>query len=284
MIGIFDSGYGGLTIARALMDALPQYSYVYLGDNARAPYGQRSREEILQFTTQGIEYLFAQGCEVVILACNTASANALRAIQQHFLPSKYPHKRVLGIVVPTIEQITGVPWRHVEPIHQALESEQATVGILATEQTVNSGAYEIEITKRNPNIFVAQQACNGLVEAIEANDSEKIEKLIEQAITELYQKIPSYHPPISALLLGCTHFELITDGIKAHLPKDTHVYGQPEIVASSFVQYLKRHPEIQGKLTRIPARQFYTTGNPEEVADNASRYMGIKTRFNIVQL
>ncbi|MEX1112366.1 MAG: glutamate racemase [Candidatus Andersenbacteria bacterium] len=284
MIGIFDSGYGGLTIAQALFTALPQYSYLYVGDNARAPYGQRNQKEIIHLTTQGVEYLFNEGCGLVILGCNTASANALRHIQQNIIPGRYPDKRVLGIVVPTIEQITGVSWHHTEPIQQALESERATVGILATEQTVKSGAYEIEITKRNPNIFVIQQACNGLVDAIETGEQRKTEQLVAEAIEQLYSKLPPYHPRIRGVLLGCTHFELIKDVIKAHLPEATALYGQPGIVADSLAAYLMRHPEIAERLDTSARRRFVTTGDTAQAQAYTELYTGQNIHFDRVEM
>lgn len=284
MMGIFDSGFGGLTILRELLDVLPEYSYMYLGDNANAPYGSRSTEEITELTKKGIDFLFSQGCELIILGCNTASANALRTIQQSYLPERYPDKKVLGIVVPTIEQITGVPWKHVEPMRQALENEQATVGILATEATIQSGAYEIEITKRNPNIFVVQQACNGLVDAIEKGNAVEIETLVSKYVTELYESVPSYHPPLQAVLLGCTHFQLIFDVIQKHLKADTYIYGQPSIVAASLKEYLKRHPEFSGKLSKEGKIKLFTTARPEDIEPIAHMFLQEKVSFQLANI
>ncbi|MEX1998031.1 MAG: aspartate/glutamate racemase family protein [Candidatus Andersenbacteria bacterium] len=294
VIGIFDSGYGGLTILHGILKILPQYSYLYLGDNIRAPYGQRSAEEIFKFTKQGVDYLFSHGAQLVILACNTASANALRRIQHELLPGPYPnkravhgeprHRRVLGILVPTIEQITGVSWQKTEPIVSAALG-LATVGVLATEQTVRSQAYEHEIHKRNPAIRVIQQACPGLVEAIErGKDKQEIKMLVQHYIEQLYARVPAHAAPISAVLLGCTHYALIADVIAACLPKKVKLYQQPTIVAKSLQQYLKRHPEVAATLGTTGERHFLTTGDEAEVARHSRRYFNQTITFHRVML
>lgn len=280
MIGLFDSGYGGLTIARALFARMPKYSYMYLGDNENVPYGHRSQEEIFQLTKKGVEFLFTQGCQLVVLACNTASAVALRRIQQELVLTHYPGKKVLGIVVPTIEQITGVPWRSVEPIRIALEKEQATVGILATEQTVRSGVYEIEITKRNPNIHVIQQVCDGLVQAIELDNERQVDLCIHRSIYDLYEKLPLHHPKLSTVLLGCTHFELMKEKISNALPEDVVLYGQPSIVAESLREYVQHHPDI--KLDQQSQRVFFTTGDAVSAQAYAAKYIGYEAQFSRV--
>jgi len=265
MIGVFDSGYGGLPVLRAIVGRLPQYSYLYFGDNGRAPYGNRTPEEIYQFTLEGVEYLFSQGCDLVILACNTASARALRRIQQEVLPERYPDKRVLGIVVPTIEQITDKPWR-------------GTVGVLATEQTVCSGAYEKEIHHRLPDIKVVQQACEQLTVLIENGSSrESLELEIKKCLEALNHQIPL--EKLDALLLGCTHYELVKDIIRSFVPSDVCIYEQPQLVAESLAVYLARHSEIEKKLDRGGVKKFVTSGDPDAVALYASRFFGEEVVF-----
>lgn len=276
MIGVFDSGYGGLTILHGLIDALPQYDYLYLGDNARAPYGSRPAAEIIEYTQQGVDYLFQQGCPVVILACNTASAVALRSLQHDFLPQKYPNRRVLGIVVPTIEQITGLPWN----TSLAIPDEPRTIGLLATEQTVASGSYAEEIKKRNPAVQLIQQAAPDLVKVIEAGSSHEIIKQTAQNyINQLMQQASSVTPALSAVVLGCTHFEIIADMIRELLPAEVALYEQPKIVATSFANYLQRHPEIEQKLSKTGQRMFLTSGDATEVSKQSEKFFGMKIKF-----
>lgn len=272
MIGLFDSGYGGLTILHGILEVLPQYSYLYVGDNARAPYGSRSSEEIFEFTRQGVDYLFSQGCELVILACNTASASALRRLQQEVLPAQYPDKKILGILVPTIEQITGVPWKQTN--HSMSAIGVATVGVLATEATVQAGAYAEEIHKRNPSIRVVQQACPGLVEAIEAGESlTRIDSLIETYITALEAKVPA-DTSLSAVLLGCTHYALVANRIHNFLAPNIKLYEQPSIVATSLANYLDRHTELAARIEQRRTCVFLTTGNPDLISAGSQRYFG----------
>ncbi len=283
MIGLFDSGYGGLTILHGIIDLLPQYSYVYLGDNARAPYGSRSAEEVFNFTVEGMGYLFDQGCQLVILACNTASTGALRRIQQEILPSRYPDKKVLGIVVPTIEQVTGIPWKNNKPSVSA-PLGQLTVGILATQRTVDSKVYEAEIHKRNPSIRVVQQACPELVEAVERGASRaEIVPIIKSSIQNLYGQVPADAAPISAIVLGCTHFALIADDIRRELPDGVRLYEQPAIVAKSLKQYLESHPDIEKALSLGKPVEFITTGNPAVVSAISDRYFKSNVNFKKYQ-
>lgn len=283
MIGLFDSGYGGLTILHGILDELPEYSCLYLGDNARAPYGSRSSEEIFEFTKQGVDYLFSHGCALVILACNTASASALRKIQQEVLPAQYPDKKVLGILVPTIEQITGVPWKQTSHSMSALGV--ASVGVLATEATVKSNSYADEIHKRNPSIRVFQQACPGLVEAIEAGeDVYVITTMVSGYVAQLKKQVPPNAAPISAILLGCTHYALIADLITKLLPPEVRLYEQPRIVATSLKKYLAAHPEIEQKLDRKKERIFVTTGNSNDVSAQSQKYFGQSIQFKSAAL
>ena len=247
MIGFFDSGYGGLLIMKECLKALPKMSAVYFGDNARAPYGSRTEEEIFSFTVQGVKFLFAQGCNLVILACNTASANALRRIQQEIVP-QYPGKNVLGILVPTVEQISG----------------GGVVGVFATPATVASHAYAKEITHRNPQAQVIEIACSELVPRIEAGASlDELRPLVHGYANEMKRR-----GEVAAILLGCTHYPLIRNLFIEEFPK-TPLYDQGTIVAQSLRVYLDRHPEYVDESARTP--QFFTSGEPAVVENVAGR-------------
>lgn len=295
MIGIFDSGYGGLTILREITKQLPQYDYAYFGDNANAPYGEKEPEEIYELTKKGVEFLFSRGCNLVILACNTASAVALRRLQQEWLPNKYPDKKVLGIIVSTIEQITGVPWSFSSPYEGEVDSPLANlegssppvVAILATPATVKSGAYEHEVHKRNPNIKVVQQSCPKLVSLIESAAPEGVlVKELSHCLSSLRgmrlkphaEAISSSGTP-SALLLGCTHYALISHLVKPMLEPGTQLLQQPGIVASSLKQYLKRHPDIVKKLAHTGTTTFYTSGPADSVSRTAQTFFGKPISF-----
>lgn len=265
MIGVFDSGYGGLTILRAIHRALPKYSTVYFGDNARAPYGDRSDEEILEFTKQGVVALFQKGCVVVILGCNTASAAALRKLQQEWLPSAYPDRKILGILVPTVEAISVLT--------------RGNVGVLATAHTVATGAYEREIRKLNPNIQVTQYACNnlaGMIESFGADD--------ENVKQEAKECVKSIGYPLDAVLLGCTHYDLIADYIHSLLPQETSLIRQPAILAQSLTKYLVRHPEIDSRIEKTGKRTYLTSGSAEEVSTKSSKLMGESILFQAISL
>jgi glutamate racemase len=274
MIGIFDSGYGGLTILRALTERLPQYSYIYYGDNANAPYGDRSREEILQLTWEGVEWLFTHGAHLVILGCNTASALALRDIQQHILPKTHPEKRVLGIVVPTIEQITGLPWNDDANTPRSLDS--SAVGVLGTNATVRSNVYVHEIHARAPHITVFQQACPKLAEAIEQDAAENIITEYARGCVDSLLQTAGH---MDAVLLGCTHYELIAPIIQSLLPNQTRLYEQPAIVAMSTMNYLQNHPDLEQRVAQGAKRYFFTTGDRHTVEQKSSRYFGSPVHF-----
>lgn len=271
MIGVFDSGYGGLTILDALKKTLPQYSYVYLGDNAHAPYGPKTDDEIFELTKQGVGQLFQKGCSLVILGCNTASASTLRKLQQEWLPNTHSNKKILGIIVPTAEAVSG--------------HEYKTIGILATQHTVNTGVYEKEINKRNPEITIIDQACNNLAGLIEqyGADDERVEEEIKKCV------VP-FSPPyeggvrgggsvVDAVLLACTHYELIAEKIQELLPGNTVLIRQPELVAQSLANYLDRHPELETNLQSSGTCQYFTTGNPEEVSQKSSQLMKERVAF-----
>ncbi len=266
VIGVFDSGYGGLTIFQKLIETFPEYSFTYLGDNARAPYGNKSVEEIIEYTKQGVDALFQRGCTIVILGCNTASAVALRDLQQNWLPTAWPDRKLLGIVVPTIEQITTT-------------ADPVTVGILATERTVASGAYEHEIQKRNPHVRVFQFSCTnlaGMIELYGARDS-SVQAEATSCVQQLLLTIPTAAP--SAVLLGCTHYELIADTIAAALPQGTTLLHQPTIVAKSLQDYLSRHPEIESRLEKKGTYTYLTTGNAEEVTAHSKYFVEGSIKF-----
>ncbi|MEE1276928.1 MAG: glutamate racemase [Fibrobacteraceae bacterium] len=248
MIGVFDSGFGGLTILKELQKSLPEYDFVYLGDNARAPYGARSFDTIYSYTLQAVQALFDLGCPLVILACNTVSAKALRTIQQNDLPKIAPQNRVLGIVRPTAECIGEF-------------SESGHVGIFATPGTVSSESYLMEISHFSPNLVVSQQACPFWVPLVENGelDSPGAEFFIKRDIDALFAKDPA----IDTVLLACTHYPLLSPVIQKFLPKGVRLISQGEIVANKTVDYLKRHPEIENRLQKTGKTDFWTTDTVE---------------------
>jgi len=262
MIGIFDSGYGGLTILRSIYNRLPNHDYLYLGDNARNPYGPRSYEVVYKYTLECVRYLFNQGCHLVILACNTASAKALRTIQQHDLQHIDPTRRVLGVIRPTVEIID-----------QLTNSQH--VGILGTQGTVQSMSYVIEIHKLFPDIKVVQQACPLWVPLIENNEyqTEGADFFIHRYLSQLYAQ----DSQIDTLILGCTHYPIIIDKIRQH---STQIWQQPvnivaqgEIVARSLEDYLYRHPDIDSELPTKGKCVYLTTEAPDKFNANARLFM-----------
>ena len=258
-IGVFDSGYGGLTVLKEIVKGLPQYDYVYLGDNARAPYGNRSFETVYQYTLQAVKWCFDQGCPLVVLACNTASAKALRTIQQNDLPSLAPNNRVLGVIRPTTE----VMGHYTQTKH---------IGILATSGTVSSESYVIESEKFFPEVKVHQQACPLWVPIIENGEAQTegarffIKKYVDQ--------LKAQSSEIDTVLLACTHYPLIFDQIQNELPAGTKLLSQGSIVAGSLADYLNRHPEMECRLSQSGARQFYTTDDPGDFNRHASLFYG----------
>lgn len=258
-IGVFDSGYGGLTVLKEIVKALPQYDYIYMGDNGRAPYGSRSFDTVYHYTLQCVEWFFKQGCPLVILACNTASAKALRSIQQKDLPVIAPDKRVLGVIRPTSEVIGQY-------------TKTNKVGILATNGTVQSKSYLMEIEKFFPGLNVQQQACPMWVPLIENNefDNEGADFFIHKYIEQLKEK----QPDVDTVLLACTHYPLIRDKIQQQLPEGAQVIAQGEIVAGSLSDYLQRHPEMEERLTKHGSRAFFTTDSPADFDAAATRFYG----------
>lgn len=256
-IGIFDSGIGGLTVFKSIAAALPDYDYIYLGDNSRAPYGNRSFNTIHQYTWECVQWLFAQGCPLIVLACNTASAKALRTIQQKDMQVLDPAKRVLGVIRPTAEVIGNY-------------SKTGEIGVLGTNGTVQSGSYLLEIEKFFPDLKVYQQACPLWVPLIESGEYEK--PGADYFVKEYLDGIMAQSANIDTLLLACTHYPLIQDKIKDYLPKNIQVVAQGDIVASSLVDYLQRHPQMEAKLSKGQTKLFYTTDDTIEFDRHASRF------------
>lgn len=258
-IGIFDSGYGGLTVFRSIAEKLPQFDYIYLGDNARSPYGDHSFETIYRYTLECVEWLFAKGCRLVILACNTASAKALRTIQQRDLPLKYPDRRVLGVIRPTAEVIDSY-------------TTSKSVGVMGTRGTVNSESYLLEINKFFPDVKVFQQACPMWVPLIENN--EHLQAGADFFVKEYTDALMAQSEEIDCILLACTHYPLLMPKLRAIFPDYVNILTQGEIVAESLSDYLSRHPEIQEKLGRNKQRLFYTSGDCDVFNKNASIFFG----------
>jgi glutamate racemase len=257
-IGIFDSGYGGLTILHGIRQLLPEYDYLYLGDNARAPYGSRSFEVVYQFTRQAVMKLFEMGCHLVILGCNTASAKALRTIQQRDLPLIDSSRRVLGVIRPTAEVIGSLTTsRH--------------VGLLATEGTVRSDSYRLEIQKLHPDIQVTGIACPLWVPIIENNeaDSPGADYFVKKRLDQLMR----LDPEIDTIILGCTHYPILMPKILKHIQPGVRIVPQSEYVAESLQGYLQRHPDIERRITKTGHCQYYTTENPDKFKETAQIFL-----------
>ena len=268
-IGVFDSGYGGLTILDKIREVLPEYDYIYLGDNARSPYGTRSFEVVYEFTRQAVSKLFDMGCHLVILACNTASAKALRSIQMNDLPNIDPARRVLGVIRPTVECIGNI-------------TQNQHIGILATAGTVKSESYPLEIHKLFPDIRVSGVACPMWVSLVENNESQNegtdyfIRKYIDQLLTK--------DPQIDTVILGCTHFPILLPKIRQYIPEHISVISQGEYVAQSLKDYLRRHPEMDAKCTKNGNCSFYTTEAEEKFTESASTFLQQQIRVKHITL
>ena len=257
-IGVFDSGYGGLTILSKIREHMPQYDYIYLGDNARTPYGTRSFEVVYQFTLQAVEKLFELGCQLVILACNTASAKALRTIQQINLPKIDPTRRVLGVIRPTAESISQL-------------TQTRHVGILATAGTIKSESYIIEINKLFPDIIVTGEACPMWVPLVENNEynSKGSDYFVQKHINQILDK----DPQIDTLILGCTHYPLLMKKIREFTPQHVRIVAQGEYVAISLEDYLRRHPEMDNRCTKRGTCRFLTTESTSKFEESASIFL-----------
>ena len=257
-IGIFDSGYGGLTILREIRKIMPQYDYLYLGDNARTPYGTRSFDVVYEFTIQAVRYLFKQGCHLVILACNTASAKALRTIQQYDLPSLAPNRRVLGVIRPTVEVAGEISKSH-------------HIGIMATPGTVRSKTYELEIAKLFPNFQVTSEACPMWVPLVENEEynTPGADYFVRKHIDNLLQQ----DPQIDSVILGCTHYPLLRDKIRQWMPDNIHIIEQGNYVAKSLKDYLSRHQEMSEHITTGGTIRYLTTEQADVFQAKATIFM-----------
>ena len=266
-IGIFDSGYGGLTVFKAIRDKLPQYDYIYLGDNARAPYGDRSFQTVYEYTLQAVEYLFKKGCPLIILACNTASAKALRQIQKVDLERFGTDKRILGVIRPSAEEIGNY-------------TQTKHIGIVGTKGTVQSESYVLEIRKTYPDLTVHQQACPMWVPLIENNelDTPAANLQIKKDLDLLLQQSDK----IDTILLGCTHYSLLMDNIQSQLPTHITVLAQGDIVADKLDDYLFRHPEMKEQLSTNSHTRYYTTDDADKFSKNALTFLG--EEVNAVQV
>lgn len=257
-IGVFDSGYGGLTILKAIRSQLPEYDYLYLGDNARAPYGTRSFDVVYQFTLEAVKYLFAQGCKLVILACNTASAKALRSIQQRDLPLIDPTRRVLGVIRPTVEALGEL-------------SSTGNIGVMGTNGTVQSHSYEMEVAKLNPDFKVYSQACPMWVPLVENHEaeSEGADYFVRKYVDGLLKK----GPEIDTIVLACTHYPILYPKIRDAVPENIRIVTQGEIVARSLVDYLRRHPEMERRCSKGGTCRYLTTEDPDKFTDLARIFL-----------
>ena len=283
MIGVFDSGFGGLTVLASLLRALPDYDYTYLADSARAPYGARSAEVVNEFTLESVEWLFDQGCTLVVLACNTASARALRNIQQLHLPKHRPDRRVLGVVRPSVEALAGIPVGTVAiPDKTAPYATEGCVAVLGTEATIASNSYGIELRKLAPHLRLIQQACPMWVPLVEAGelDGAGTEFFLRKALEPVLREgaMPS------RILLGCTHYPLLLPALRRIVPPEIELLAQGELVAIRLADWMRRHPEQERRLTRGGARRFATTDDPEWFAAHGERLLEQAIRAERVRL
>ena len=268
-IGIFDSGYGGLTIFEKITQHLPEYDYIYLGDNARTPYGTRSFDVVYEFTLQSVKKLFEMGCHLVILACNTASAKALRTIQQNDLPALDKNRRVLGVIRPTVEVLGDL-------------TKTRHVGIFGTTGTIRSKSYVMEIHKLFPDIRVTGEACPMWVPLVENEEykSEGADYFVKKNVNHLLHADPN----IDALILACTHYPLLADKIRQFVNQDIAIISQGEIVAQSLKKYLQNHPEMDAKCTKNGTRTFYTTESEAKFAKSASVFLNDNVKVQRISL
>lgn len=271
MIGVFDSGLGGLTILRALAARLPERNFLYLADHANAPYGNKSADEILDLTHANLNRLYKAGCRLAIIGCNTVSVVALRPVQRTWLPIHWPDRNALGILVPTVEAITGIKWDAAPPPDP---SPTGTVAIFATARTVDSAVYPVEIAKRAPALNVLQHPCPALAGQIEAGASEDtLRHMIQRYVGELYARNNGENP--DWVILGCTHYALVTDLFRAALPASVPIISQPQAVAEGLAAYLARHPEFDPAPAApgFPRCRFLTTGKAHIVTPLARRFI-----------
>ena len=273
-IGIFDSGYGGLTILKEICALLPEYDYVYLGDNARAPYGTRSFDVVYRFTLEAVKHLFAKGCQLVILACNTASAKALRTIQQHDLPEIAPDRRVLGVIRPTVERLSEF-------------TSSGHIGVFGTPGTIQSESYDMEIAKLYPSYRTVGHACPMWVHLIENGESnhDGADYFVKQEVDRLL----TADPLIDTVILACTHYPLLLDKIRKYMPSSVNLLTQGEIVARSLADYLRRHPEMERRIRKTPEIStgnctYLTTENSFKFSSMASLFLGEEVYATAIEL
>lgn len=275
MIGVFDSGFGGLTVLGALVERLPQYDFLYLADNARAPYGAQSPEVIVRFTREAVEWLFDQGCPLVILACNTASARALRTLQQKHLPVHRPDRRILGMVRPSVEALAGLAPGAI-PGTTEPSNAQGVVAVLGTKTTIASDSYGLEMRKLAPGITLVQQACPLWVPMVEAGelDGEGPDWFLHRYLDPVLE----HHP--SRILLGCTHYPLLYPGIRKIVPESIEILPQGALVADRLQDWLHRHPEMEKRLGRSGHVEYATTDDPSWFSDMSIRFLstGVSAR------
>jgi glutamate racemase len=268
MIGVFDSGFGGLSVLKEVVRGLPEYRYVYVGDTARAPYGPRPGDEVYQYTLEAVEFLFSRGCELIILACNTTSAEALRKIQQEYLPVHYPTRRVLGVIVPATEEAISI-------------TNNNRIGVLATEGTVRAGSFTRELQKLNASVQVFERACPKLVELVEVGDTSS---------PETYEAVRGYvenvlKEDIDTLILGCTHYEHLLGAIQKVIgERNIRVVSEAEVIARKLREYFARHPEIEKKIERSSERTFYTTDTTSKFEELGSVFYGEAIRPEHIRL
>lgn len=270
-IGVFDSGYGGLTVLKELLKKLPGYDFLYLGDNARTPYGTRSFNVVYEYTLEAVKYLFEKNCPLVIIACNTASAKALRNIQQLDLPTIGPDRRVLGVIRPSVEKVAEI-------------TRNGHVGVLGTSGTVASESYPIELDKWSKGAVksTVQEACPMWVPLVENNEieTEGAEFFVQKNIQSIFQK----DKDIDTLILGCTHYPLLGHIVRKYVPDGVRILEQGEIVAGKLVDYLRRHPEIDGKISKTGALEFQTTESAENFENQAALFLGKKVTAQTIHL
>ncbi|MBC7692215.1 MAG: glutamate racemase [Methylotenera sp.] len=284
MIGVFDSGFGGLTIFKSLLERMPEYDYLYLGDSARSPYGARSMEVVHKFTRESVEWLFEQGCELVVLACNTASAKALKNIQQLDLPARWPDRRVLGVIRPSVEALVGIPPATL-PAHRRPDLTGGSVAVLATRGTVLSNSYAIEAAKLAPGLNLIQQACPLWVPLIEAGELSGVgtEHFVRHYLDPLFKgpDVPK------RILLACTHYPLLYSLIRQVTPPEIEVISQGEIIAHRLEDWLRRHGEMDRRLSRGQSegtRRYATTDDVAWFAEHGERILGCPIQVENVEL
>jgi glutamate racemase len=280
MIGVFDSGYGGLTILKSLLQKLPEYDYIFLGDNARAPYGARSYEVICQFTLQGVKRLFDLGCPVVVVACNTASARALRTLQQRYLPTLFPDRRLLGMIRPSAEALAHIPVGDVE--NRPRLEIAGKVAVLGTRETIGSRSFLLELEKLAPNLRVYQQACPIWVPLVESGelDSAGTEWFIKRDLDRIFAE----NGRVDRVLLACTHYPALLRLIQKHTPTTVEILTQAPIIAERFADWLKRHPEFETRLSKTSALRFLTTDDRLYFDEVANSILGISVKSETIRI